>query len=171
MAERPSTCINRRPIRRYTKKASLSHTLTLKIISKIQVLFRRLIWPKRCSAQKEKESQAGINISAIAKAKRSQPRNSRSPRRHLNNPPDLDENFEPEGICLDDVLPSPSVTFRPDREGMASEWFIEGMTNWLTKGIKASWMFIGKETIGQSGNKLVSSFLSRTNTVQTDTQN
>ena len=52
---------------------------------------------------------------------------------------------------------------------MASDWFIEGMTNWLTKGIKANWMFSSKGNIGQLGNKLVSSFLSRTDTVQTDT--
>ena len=52
---------------------------------------------------------------------------------------------------------------------MASDWFFEGMSNWLIKGLRANWMFISKGNIGKLGNNLISSFMSRTDTVQTDT--
>ena len=51
---------------RCTKKASLSHILTLKIINKIQVLFRKLIWPKHCTTQKEKNQMlASISLQSL----------------------------------------------------------------------------------------------------------
>ena len=159
-------------IRRRTKLSSLSHSLTLKIISKTQVLFRRLIWSKRCQAQKDKEFKAGINISNIVKTKRLQAKSKRTNRHpkdfghHPLTNTHLPDDIENECICLDDVAPSSTLAFRPDREGMARDWFIDGMKDWFVKGIRASWMYINKGTIGKLGNNLVRNFALRSNMAQ-----
>ena len=160
-------------IRRKTKLSSLSHALTLKIISKTQILFKRLIWSKRCHAQKDKELRAGINVTNIIKEKRLQARRKRVCRRRANiglpAPTTSHQLYDSENdcVCLDDVAPSTNPVFRPDREGMARDWFLDGMKDWFVKGIRASWMYINNGSIGKFGNNLVNNFILRSNTAQT----
>src|ERR1044072_780673 len=131
-------------ITKATKKHRLTHELILKIINKIQKLFRLNIWKKRCSLQKDKEIASGINISNIAKEQRRARRLkilSRN-RCHTRNNSNSNVNssctqrmYQPssqtiqylnksddneECLCLDDLLTnSAAPIFRSDYKGMA----------------------------------------------------
>ena len=183
-------------ITKVTKKYRLTHKLTLKIINKIQKLFRLNIWKKRCSQQKDKEAARGINISNIAKEQRRTRRlkllsRNRRRTRHINNlnvnssctqkpyqpsPQTIQNLDEPdddeECLCLDD-LPTNSAApiFKPDYKGMARDWYMDGMGNWLNKGLKASWMYIKDGSIGKMGKNLVYKYLLRTDTAEIDNLN
>jgi hypothetical protein len=183
-------------ITKATKKHRLTHELILKIINKIQKLFRLNIWKKRCSLQKDKEAASGINISNITKEQRRARRlkilsRNRCHTRNNSNPnvnssctqrmyqpssqtiQDLDKSEDDEEcLCLDD-LPTNSAApiFRPDYKGMARDWYIDGMNTWLNKGLKASWMYIKDGSIGKMGKNLVYKYLLRTDTAETDNLN
>src|SRR5438045_8819092 len=55
-------------VTRFTESRSLTTTLILKLVVKLQSLFRSDIWSRRCSSQKDKQSRLGINISSLIKA-------------------------------------------------------------------------------------------------------
>jgi hypothetical protein len=146
--------------------------------------------------QKDKEAASGINISNIAKEQRRARRlkilsRNRCHTRNNSNPnvnssctqrmyqpssqtiQDLDKSEDDEEcLCLDD-LPTNSAApiFKPDYKGMARDWYIDGMNNWLNKGLKASWMYIKDGSIGKMGKNLVYKYLLRTDTAETDNLN
>ena len=78
---------------------------------------------------------------------------------------------EEECFCLDDLPLTPKVAiFRPDREGLAKDWFEQGMNNWLVKGIWANWMLIKDGGIGKIGKNLVSKYILRAGTAESPDQ-
>jgi hypothetical protein len=166
-------------ITKRTKKHTLAHTLIIKIIRKVQQLFRSLIWLKRCKAQKNKERCHNIDVSEMVKARRratrikiklkaNKQKQGRRSSHHSLDLPFSDTRIEDdECVCLDDIPLSPKVAnFRPDREGLARDWYEEGMNNWLVKGIRANWMLIKDGGIGKIGKNLVSKYISRASTAE-----
>ena len=166
-------------ITKRTKKHTLAHTLIIKIIRKVQQLFRSLIWLKRCKAQKNKERCHNIDVSEMVKARRratrikiklkaNKQKQGRRSSHHSLDLPFSDTRIEDdECVCLDDIPLSPKVAnFRPDRKGLARDWYEEGMNNWLVKGIRANWMLIKDGGIGKIGKNLVSKYISRASTAE-----
>ena len=90
----------------------------------------------------------GINIATIAKEKRKL-RSARSrctlkqKKKHSHTSqlvlvlPAPAEDAEQECLCLDDLPLAPAVAvFTSDYDGMAKDWYVKGMDNWLVKSIK-----------------------------------
>ena len=61
-----------------------------------------------------------------------------------------------------------NTAFTLDYVGMARNWYVKEIDNWLVKGLKESWMFLKKGSIGKAGLDLVNSFLLRSSSTQTN---
>jgi len=125
---------------------------------KLQAHFKKEIWPTRCTAQKAKELQLGINLPAIIKS-RSQRKliklngtptsspSSPSPLRSRTTQNELNE--EDEVLVLDSLeffyashsLPQNiDSTPRVDRKGWGWSLKGAGISRWMEKGFRDWWM-------------------------------
>jgi ribonuclease HI len=147
----------------FTKSMALATTLTLKIVVKLQSLFRSNIWSRRCISQKEKEASKGINLHSLIKAKRSKASNSTSPQvLAISLSQQIDSN---EPIVLDDIDGSTQGILKQptkiDRIGWGQDLLGIGMANWMSKGTRDWWMVCKNGSIMVKGGRIKNNQLMR----------
>jgi hypothetical protein len=139
---------------RFTKSRPLATTLTLKIVIKLQTLFRSSIWSRRCTSQKDKESSKGINLHSLIKAKKSKVFTGNHQVQMISHQHSTSTNTVGP-IVLDDI---PALNqdqlnqhSKIDRFGWGKDLLGIGLTNWMTKGIKEWWMMNRHGSIMKKG--------------------
>ena len=159
-------------VTRFTKSKPLAKILILKISLKLQAHFKKEIWPTRCTAQKAKEQQMGINLPAIIKS-RSQRKltklnnttisspalpQSRRIQDELNN--DVINEEIDEVMVLDSLeyfntsFNSPRNTasaLKVDRKGWGRSLMDAGISQWMEKGLREWWMVVKENNFIKKG--------------------
>jgi len=158
-------------VNRITKSKSLTQALILKMVMKLQSLFRSDIWPKRCIAQKNKEASKGIDLAAIIKSRShrnaTHSRNDQSSS-HSSTTRKVD-NVEDEVMVLDSVEYFNTTTQnRPTKEVIdRADWgrtlLGSGLDKWIDKGIRTWWMINKDNGIIKKGVKMGQSLLRAVN--------
>ena len=119
---------------------------------KLQMHFRTDIWPKRCTAQKRKEEDKGINLTALIKSRQhrnvlpNMTRPNHSSSRTITDTPSDTLPDEEEVMALNSLQffeVTATSTIQPtrtkiDRAGWGRSLLGPGLDKWMDKGIR-SW--------------------------------